>query len=457
MISLKKLLEVVPFEKGADVSAGLKKKYGGEELDAYTFGIEFEFKPDTERKLNIAKVELELRNNRDFERDYLEFIENEKYRLNRRWNGELGDWDDSYGPPSEDEWIDKNPKPDKRDFETDEEYDESYNKWEDGYREIMRINKYYDIYDQMESYIDTVIENGEWEGYISDSDHLYDTDPNERTQEIYEAINFIKDVLKEQAAYSDVATENVWAVGIDGSNIEIRTRHLKQNENDFDLVREMCGFIKRKQTSGGTSAHIHIGLPKDFDAFDVLAMSTLVDEKAVKIAAGSDRELETWAKLRDSLHKYLITALLPGGGKIDVKSFALSNDKLLSIVKNASKYHGTNINAFSNHKTIEFRYLSSNIASQSELLLKWIRYFLILPKIAKSRNKILLSSTINNIIPMDLVAIREPGKVKFIVRNKDNLHIKNPELPAADIKQLASKPLSPLQQKLLNKKPVVTI
>ena len=42
------LLEAVPFEKTTDIEYGLKAKY--DELEDYTFGVEFEFEPVVEQQ-----------------------------------------------------------------------------------------------------------------------------------------------------------------------------------------------------------------------------------------------------------------------------------------------------------------------------------------------------------------------------------------------------------------------
>ena len=42
------LLEAVPFEKATDIEHGLKSKY--DELEDYTFGVEFEFEPVVEEQ-----------------------------------------------------------------------------------------------------------------------------------------------------------------------------------------------------------------------------------------------------------------------------------------------------------------------------------------------------------------------------------------------------------------------
>jgi hypothetical protein len=179
--------------------------------------------------------------------------------------------------------------------------------------------------------------------------------------------------------------------------------------------------------------HIHIGVPSDFDMFDVLAMSTLVDEKAIKSAVAMDRDFNSFAKLRRSLSNAIYNRIheyMRRQSENVPKSFTLTNAQMKEVLANFDRNHGTNIAAFSEHKTIEFRYLGSDMADQ---VLKWISYFLLLPRIAKSRNQVKLDTIYNE----QIVVTRMPGKIKFDLFKTDEprTSVRMPKEPADVIKQ----------------------
>jgi hypothetical protein len=138
--------------------------------------------------------------------------------------------------------------------------------------------------DYFDEYIQNIIINGDWEDYV-DRQNVVESDEEGET---IDAISYIKNEMGEKVQYGD-STVDTWGVGPDGSNIEIRSKHLNQDE--FNLVKEISYYVKRKKVGGSTSAHVHIGLPTDFDAFDLLAITTLVDEKSIKQTVGPQRQL----------------------------------------------------------------------------------------------------------------------------------------------------------------------
>ncbi len=207
----------------------------------------------------------------------------------------------------------------------------------------------------------------------------------------------------------DKPDKDTWAVGEDGPNVEIRSRHMRQTGNDFNIISKVGNWVSDQATHGKTGMHVHIGVPSDFDMFDVLAMSTLVDEKAIKSAVAMDRDFNSFAKLRRSLSNAIYNRIheyMRRQSENVPKSFTLTNAQMKEVLAHFDRNHGTNIAAFSEHKTIEFRYLGSDMADQ---VLKWISYFLLLPRIAKSRNQIKLDTIYNE----QIVATRLPGKIKF--------------------------------------------
>ena len=187
---------------------------------------------------------------------------------------------------------------------------------------------------------------------------------------------------------NEQGTETEWGVGDDGDNVEIRSKHLKKS--DFGALKAFMAFIKKQgyEVSGGTSAHVHVGVPKNFDYFDLLAMLTLVDEKKLVSDEGPGRLFGEWAKLRDGIEKQFSDKLkysetLESGEEVIYDRSKMR--EFISVV--AKKYSGTNISAFFEHGTVEFRYFSSRMINKPDTFLRWIEYFMLLPRVAMKRNK----------------------------------------------------------------------
>lgn len=412
----------VPFAAADTIQKGLRSKYGNDELDAYTFGIELEYKPnsDDDGEYDWHEINHDMYDNQSVRDEYDEHVTDERKRLNRNWRGNLDNWDDTYGPIDPDAFTEYFPEPNSENYANDEEYETEYNKWKDQLnnidREYNRWKNYY-YYDKLVDFISLLdpFDYLEMDNYAT---HGFDIDSAIETVTDYISKNMQQAVVKDNNA-----NKTRWAVGPDGDNIEIRSKHLNQNE--FHLVTAICEYVEEHNTSGKTSAHIHIGLPKDFDEFDLLAMTTLVDEKAIKSTVGPERALNSFAKLRNSLH----TAILNGinsrkGEKIDGAYF-ISNKNIDLSLNYIDRNHGTNICAMWEHGTIEFRYLDSRITRRSPLFINWIKYFLLLPKIAKSRNRIVIKGN-----DVNLIAVRESGGIRFYTDKK----APTSNLPAADIK-----------------------
>lgn len=215
---------------------------------------------------------------------------------------------------------------------------------------------------------------------------------------------------------------------------------MSQTGQDFDIINKVGNWISNQPTHGKTGMHIHIGVPRDFDVFDLLAMSTLVDEKAIKTEVSVDRDFSSYAKFRRSLVNNIFSRIYDYMRRTkDVeklpKTFVLTDAQVKELMAHFDRNHGTNIQAFSEHRTIEFRYLGSDIAHK---VLKWINYFLLLPRVAKSRNQIRL----NSIYGETLVATRLPGKIQFTYLTSKTIEPKRervpmPKEPADVIKQKA--------------------
>ena len=443
------LLEAVPFGKSVDIEHEMRKKY--EELADYTFGVEFEFEPVIETeyisKDNIAnKLHNKFGMSEDggFTNDYYDWLENQRNSAATYWSrrgtiDNISDYDESYGPMSVDTFDDNVKEPKIDDYSTEEEYNTAYNEYDEKRSEVENEHSYWsrrNMDDYVDDFISLVIRGNSWTDYISEDEYQI----RDMESSIDAAYNFI-DRLGENVRKDDKPDSTTWAVGEDGPNVEIRSRHMSQTGHDFDVIAKIGNWVSDQATSDKTGMHIHIGVPRDFDMFDVLAMSTLVDEDAIKNEVSVDRDFNSYAKFRRSLvnnifnkiHDYINKT--NDTGNVMPKSFVLTNPQVKELMAFFDRNHGTNIAAFSEHRTIEFRYLGSDMAHK---VLKWISYFLLLPRIAKSRNQIKLDS----IYGETLVATRLPGKIQFnYFTSKENEpkreRVPMPKVSGDDIKQQA--------------------
>jgi hypothetical protein len=426
MIKLIDILnEEIPFDKSQQVKAGLEKKYGPGELSAYTFGIELEYEPTTD-DVDEDKIRMELQNHPKIQVKYSDWLMDQRSSLNRRIRS-VDDWDDSYGPIDVDTFDSLESEPDKSDYSDEEEYEKARDNWTDKRREVkieytrFEYNGFYAVQDE---YFQELIDDGEWENYVNRQNVV----ERDEEGETLDAISYIKNEMGEKVQYGD-STVDTWGVGPDGGNIEIRSKHLNQTE--FNLVKEISYYVKRKKVGGGTSAHVHIGLPTDFDAFDLLAITTLVDERAIKQTVGPQRQLASWAKLRTDLNNSIVDALIktPQNQSTNEKSFILTNEQLFKLLSRIGRYWGTNVAAMSKGGTIEFRYLSSEVTKNPDTFIKWIQYYLLLPKVAKSRNSVILKQSTGQ-DSQSVTAIRQSGGVKFVLNSGGA----TPNLPASALK-----------------------
>jgi len=428
MIKLKsRVNEVIPFDKSDIVKVGLEKRYGVGELGAYTFGIEFEFAPSSTDEVDEDKLRMELENNSRVHDDFEEWLEVQRHESNDRLR-KVDDWDNSYGPMDVDTYDDLVIEPEMGDYDDEDVYKEEYKNWEDQRKNIVDEYKRWERGDRsntMDEYITKLIRFDDWENYVN-RDNISDMSSIE--DDILDVTEYIRKEMGENVQPGD-STVNGWGVGPDGKNVEIRSKHLNQSE--FDLVKKICNYVAKQNVSGGTSAHVHIGLPADFDSFDLLAITTLVDEREIQNQVGPDRELSSWAQLRSALHNKIVDYLIRSTENQETKekSFIIDNNKLFSILNGLGRNYGTNISAMRSKGTIEFRYLSSQIAKNSDIFIKWIQYYLLLPKVAKSRNIVVLKQSVGS-DSQNVTAVRGSGNIKFVLNSKTSTL----NLPASTLK-----------------------
>lgn len=428
------LAEIVPFDKYQTVKQGLERSEDTyKELAAYTFGIELEYHvSDEERDVDMDRVREELEHNRDVRNEYDDWLNEQRSRYNLRTRS-ADNWDDSYGPIDMDTYDNLVSEPSREDFDDDDDYNEAMSEYnEKRYAAEVAYSRFegYRYLDYLDEFIESIIDHGRWEAYIDPADVLVSNGAS--VENSIETDLVFLDSIGEKAGRGD-ASRHTWGVGEDQDGVvEIRSKYLTQN--DFDLVKQVCEHVAQQHVAGDTSAHVHVGVPDDFDAFDILAITTLVDEDSIQRDVGAGRELATWAKLRQALHNSLVGILLNPHYNTDLTtgttSFVISNEKLLKLIGKLSKYTGTNPTPATYMGTIEFRYFGSTITKNPDLFIKWIQYYLLLPRVAKSRNRIVIKDKSQS-TPMSIIAIRQPGSVKFVMDKKSSA----PSYPAKDIKQ----------------------
>ena len=445
MISLR---EAVPVSAADTIERGLKNKY--KNLGEDTFGVDMEFHtsdPDASDPDEYMDIDpysqlddfvSQASNSSRIKQYYYDWLDTKRVGINSRGN----DWDDSYGPIDLDTWNARNPEPDSQ----SEEHSEWFSHRQDITDRYIRWESY-DMLDYLEKWVEEQIDNGNWIEYFeasTDTEPQYDDDAEDAITRMIEA-----HPLNNFDSFS-------WDVGKDGGDVvEIRTPPMKYTSENLDLLDDVMTWCHRNYyAAGDTSAHIHIGLPKDFNVFDLIAATTLVDENAIKKDISADRELEQFAALSPKLHRHIISIIRrildeTGERRLEDfvgKSFAVENKKLLHTIRALhNRLMGTNIQAFFKHKTLEFRYFSSQVAPHPGKFQKWIKYFMLIPKVAMGRNQCLVGK--GEKFPLVFTRI-DDDETKITVLGGSVKMPKTMGLPAS---QLRSKKLDNLKD-LLSKK-----
>jgi len=424
----------VPFPKIEQIKTKMAQQHS---IPEGTFGVEYEFIPDTrfveptqEDILDALGLSWNAGGNRQLKKEYDSWLENLRDKARRDWvrtrDKRVSDYDDTYGPMSVEDFESEISEPKLSDYSDESEYEEALKEYNDTREEVLRDyerwnRRSYYYYGNVDEFLQQLADNN-WADFVE-----VDTSSNSE--------NAISDVIKELSSKISIKRDfqydpNRWTIGMDNENIEIRSPILKREQMDqVDIVSSLVDY---QETDQGCGLHIHIGVPKDFDAFDLLAMTTLVDEKQVEtdLRASKIRRDLWYAKLREDIAKSIISQF--SRGKTPNKPFEMTNSELLSLLNDVDRYAGTNIKAFIKYKTVEFRYFG---AHNTNVLPKWINYFLMLPAIAQKRNRIVIRSPNTN---QKLYVIRMPGnKVQFQLTDlPSKMMIKPTGYPAAELKKM---------------------
>lgn len=304
MIKLRGLIEeAVVYSKFKGIKKGMEKRHGSKMVGG-TFGVEFEFKPGG-GNLDYDYIMDELFNNKDVKIEFEKELDLKRRQLNHeyiRWHENLNDinyikpnnppeWLNELGPIDVELWNETHPMV-KNGYNNDEllkykwfkdrtDIGIAYNSWENSL-------EYSDLYQE---FINRIIDSDSWSNYIDYKGEV------EADVDIEEAILFLHN-NGENVKRGDDSESDVWAVGMDINNVEIRSKHM--TIRDIPILKKVLGWLRGKETNDNTSAHVHIGLPEGFNAFNLICLWDLVDEKQVKLDIGAGRNLN-WAKLQDDL------------------------------------------------------------------------------------------------------------------------------------------------------------
>jgi hypothetical protein len=452
----------VPFDKADVVAKGLNQKYF-EEMPAYTFGVEFEFLPVeneiTENDI-IKRLEQQFDLDEDLRKKFERWIKVRRENCFHHWHGQtidhIDEFDDTYGPLDRDMFIEQIYKPVPEDFDNVAAYKKELDKWQAALHKVMDD---YDIWESdlkwshtTEFFHYTANRPSLWQPYFSEEELR----GRDEEISIRDAINFIQQ-LGEHVENTNSADATTWAVGPDGEKVEIRSRHMQQTTHDFGVIEQVANYAHSQEYDPDSGMHVHVGLPQDFNVYDLLAISTLADEDSIRDEV-DDRTFDTYNLLREHLINTVynslefnamekrygdLTKLTPAIAAVPTKQpykLKLTYDELRKILRPLDRYYGTNLAAFFEHGTVEFRYFGTESAKR---LVKWIKYFLLLPRVAKSRNKITLVDRKNK-NNRKVVAIRESDGVSFYFYGDASVRSKIPvaNVPADQIKQQAQQPKS---------------
>lgn len=290
-----------------------------------------------------------------------------------------------------------------------EKFHEKYNEWEEESEEVKDKWENWDEDKEFDIWLKSNIEY-----FRNDPDVNNDIDDLKRW--------FIKNKKPVVINTKGAVSLTSWNIFEDEAGIvEIASPIL--TTKDFGFLQVLLSYLSDKTFDVGTGLHVHIGMPKDIDAFDLLSIAYIIDEKSIlDIADRSEESLSNYSREKKDLFRSLY---------MELSSKTYSNVEMINLLNlNLGKHLGTNIiKSFIEHGTVEIRYLSSKIVKNPNKLLESIQYFLLLPRIAKSRTQINYSITNNN----NIIFTRKPGQ-KIEVQ-KDFKKAPQSNLPVATLKE----------------------
>ena len=414
---------VVPFNKRREIRKGLAKKHGRKELKPYTFGFDIEFSVPLDEDSIRGRLEYYEFHIEPHQHDYVEWIE-ERLDLDEPDYEDVDSWESDHPEPDQDDFTSNYDNVDSDDYEesyeysdalTDAEekdeleYEAAHAKWEQARDEAAEeISNYYSqrehyLENSGDEYIQHLIDTGGWKEYVN-------SDSGEIDYEIEYVQDEIRDVVEEYKSnmdkeeYEELYGDNDlmgWGVSEDEvRNYEVTSPVL--TTKDIPMIVDVLNVIGNMgEANEGTSAHIHIGIPDDFDFFDLMVVYDLVDEERIQNL--QPRRKLNYAALKTSFFRKVFYYLYRNNKDGDLVDFSdikdLGMEKHMGVnISNvaggiAKRKKGEKITGGLG-KTIEFRYLSSEIFNGMNGIedgindfLEWIEYFMMLMKLAQRRNQ----------------------------------------------------------------------
>ena len=340
-----------------------------------TFGFDIEF--DYESDPNISEKWMHyMQNKGEYTEEFHAWLSTE-YGIEEP--EDLSDWEhDNPEPKRVQEKVCPNPS-DYDEGESDPLYREDLDEWE-AYREAYEeyttaIEEWEEIHEKVEEAMDKWNKHQDkwWKEYAEYTsgeamDVLDIQTTDHKLEEYGKLLDRLGESWKMADEHEDYTTD--WNLSVDettGNPPEIASRILTYK--DMGLVREFIHELRYEKTSNGTSAHIHIGLPKDFDAFSVLTLFQLVDEKYIEKRLPT-RMFRAFAKFSSNTTKKIEDIILPlikGGESLWYRTNNRTKVKTLisSETKRINSSHQLNI-YYANDGTI------SNLDDMN-MLKKWLK------------------------------------------------------------------------------------
>lgn len=443
---------VVPFKKRREVRKGMAKKHGKKVLKPYTFGFDIEFSvPLDEEYIRYMLGNYEF-HAPPHQHDYIKWV-GENVANDPEYE-DINDWKIHNPEPDQDDYTANVDKLDSDEIDNEEKYDTAYNldyeAWKSDYDEWDyrrdEVNKKISAFQNAlensdDAFKQYLIDSGQWKKWVNIDGGNIDYVIEEIERDLRDELMPYRDEMDEDT-YSDDEGLMGWDVSEDEArNYEITSPIL--STKDIPMVKDVLSIIGNYgEANGGTSAHIHIGIPDGFDFFDLIVLYDLVDED--KITQFQPNRNRDYTQLKSSFYREIYEKIrkienFDDGDIIDVKDLHIGLEKHMGInisgvssrIKEREK--GKKFTGGAG-KTVEFRYLSSEIFDRSngiEEFLEWIEYFIMLMKVAQTRNQFKVPN------------INEKGGDKLVLTrvNKDQirLNINKAKMPYEKPSELKSR------------------
>lgn len=424
-----KLKEIVPFKKTKEIlSKKTKNSYDYESsLKPFTFGVEFEFKvyqgdvlPEKDiapmlKSMSDERLYLMVANDFELHTLFETFIDDKREKLSKEFikskKTSLSDWDaERYGPIPLGTYEDSNIEKDEREKKEIEYFNDIFH-----VNDLINNKNIIEFYNSLP---------------VSKKRYFRKELANHDTFDFYieKIINELKEKLKIDIR-SERYNSNFWKIEKEGSGIEITSPILQNTENSFELLKNISEYIKTtfpKQTENlDFGIHVHIGMPHNFTYFDRFALYELMDEKSIEEIA-PERVLPTGGSEAYNANKQAVQHQFLDSIQFEYNKeneFIIDDSDLSGFVPERQ----TGINIETDHDTVEFRYLG---IKQMDVLQDWITYYMLITKLAQTRNVIVFKN-ISNVHSenYDIVLIRLPNeKIKvLLIKYKKNWYYKNGE------------------------------